>query len=98
MLDDLREQRLEPLDQRFAAGVAEAQPDDAGSLEALAEPMRKILVLGDDDGLVEKGIGPNRRVLGIAQAEIGDVFGLVAVRNEQPGQCRRQLGANQEAH
>lgn len=58
VLDDLRKQRLEPLEQGLAAGVADAQPDDNRSLEALAEAVRELLVFGDDDGLMLEGVAP----------------------------------------
>ncbi len=98
MLDDLRQQWLEPLEQGFAAGVADAQPDDDGGGHGLAEAVREVFVLGNDNGLLLKGVEPDGGVVGVAQANVGNVLGLMAVGSEQPGQGGRQLGIDDEAH
>ena len=60
--------------------------------------MGKVLVLGDKNGTVFEGISPDRGIVGIPQADIGEVFGHVAMRGEQPRECGRQLSIGEEAN
>ena len=95
MLDqfyDLREQWFEPLEHGLAAGVADAQPDDDGGGQVLAEAVREVFVFGDDNGMMQEGVAPDLRVIGIAQADVGNVLGVVAVGVEESGEGGRQLG------
>ena len=49
---NLREKWLEPFKQSATAGIADPEPNDDRTNLALAHAVRKILVFGDDDGLV----------------------------------------------
>jgi hypothetical protein len=59
--------------------------------------MGKVLVLGDQNGTVFEGISPDGGIVGIPQVDSGDMFGLVAMGGEQPRECGRQLGIDEEA-
>ncbi len=76
---DLRQERLEPLEQSTPARVADPQPKDDRSGTSLPESMGKVLVLGDKNGSVFQGISPDRGIVDIPQADIGDMFGHVAM-------------------
>jgi hypothetical protein len=76
---DLREQRLEPFKQGAAAGVAYPESNDDRTGFGLAQALREILVLGDDDGLLRQSVSPDGRIVGIPKPDIGDVFGGVAM-------------------
>lgn len=65
VLDDVGEQGFEPVEKGFAAGVSYAEPDDDRSGFALAQPMGKVFILGDDDGVVLEGIVPDGGVVGV---------------------------------
>lgn len=94
---NLRQQRLEPLEQGTATGVADAKPENGWSGTAL-QPVRKVLVLGDEDGLVFHGIAPDRGIVGVPQTNVGDVLGLMAPCGQQPGEGGWKLGVDDEAH
>jgi hypothetical protein len=76
---DLREQRLEPLQQGTAAGIADSQPNNDRAGFGLVQALWKILVFGDDDRLVSDGVSPDWRIPGMPETDIGDVFGSMAM-------------------
>jgi hypothetical protein len=86
MLNDLREQSFKPPEQGLSAGVADAQPDDHRCRLAAVETLRESLVLGDNDGPMLEGVVPNHRVLGIAQADVGDMFRMMTMRRQKTRQ------------
>ncbi len=60
--------------------------------------MRKVFVPGDDDGLIFQRIDPDRRIIGISQANISNVFGGVPKSEQETRQSWRQLGIDKESH
>ena len=92
------EQRNEPRQQRAIGRVADAQPHDYGAAAAATEPIHEILVLGHNDGLMARRVVPDVAVLGMAQARIFEVLGLVARLGQCARQPGRQLGVNEEPH
>ena len=89
----MRHQRLESLQESAAAGVADSQPDDRRCLfGVLVEPVREVLVLGDDDGAMLQGIFPDRTIIGISHANVGNVLGLVPVSGK--ARQRAKAGGN----
>jgi hypothetical protein len=74
---DLREQRLEPLQQGTAAGIADPQPNDDRAGFGLAHALWKILVFGDNDGLMSDGVSPDGRIPGMPEADICDLRGFL---------------------
>jgi hypothetical protein len=95
---NLREQRLEPFQQGTPTGVANAQPNDDGAGFVLAHSVGKVLVFGNDDGLLRESVSPDGRIIGMAHTDISNVLGDVAMLFQESRQCRRQLGIDEEAH
>lgn len=95
---NLREERLEPFKQSATAGIADTEPNDDRTGLALAHAVGKILVFGDDDGLVREGMIPDGRIIGMPQTDIGNVLGGVAMADQKQRESRRQLGVDQKAH
>jgi hypothetical protein len=96
--DDLREEWLEPLEEGSTAGIADPQPDNDRSDPALPVSVGEVLVLRHDDGLPFQGVFPDRRIVGVPQADLGHVFGSMAEITEKPRQSRGQLGIDHEMH
>ena len=69
----VREHRLEPLQQRLAARVPQANPHDHGTrrLEGLSD--REVLVLRQNEGPSVQGVAPDRPVAGLCETAISDV-------------------------
>ena len=65
---DLREQGLEPFKQGATAGVTDAQPKDDRTSLALAHTVWKILIFGNDDGLMRDGVSPDLGIVCIPKA------------------------------
>lgn len=96
--DDLRNERLEPLQEGATAGIVDPQPDDDGRHPTLRVAVDEVLGFRHDDRLVLHGVVPDRRIIGIAQAVVGHVLRGVTESTEKPCQSRRQLGIDHQTH
>ena len=55
--------------------------------------MWKILVFGNDDGLMREGVSPDAGIICIPKADIGNVPSGVAMPDQKQGEGRRQLSS-----
>ena len=64
----------------------------------MAHTVWKILVFGNDDGLMREGVSPDAGIICIPKADIGNVPSGVAMPDQKQGEGRRQLSVDEKAH
>lgn len=63
-----------------------------------ADGPHEVLILGHDDRPTVKRVAPQVAIWRLTQTDVIDVLADVASIVQQPRQCWRQLGVDQEAH
>jgi len=96
--DDIGPKRQQQCQQSAVGGVADAKPDDHWSRAAGEQPLGKVLILGDDCGVIGQRVIPDVGVFGFPQAEFPDGLHVVPDFAQCAGQSRRKLGIDNELH
>ena len=87
--DDFRKTEGEPCEQSLIGGIANAEPNNHGTDMGLLSQGNEILVFRYQHSLRGNRLAPYLTILGIGKTEVGNVPGMVTLRNEPASQGGR---------